>query len=112
MDRHGLHRAGALPLQLLEEVRGLEALRVAHTRRGRSGFAPRRLALATGVEARGDDRDHDFFAETVVEARPEDDVGLRVRHRADLLGGFRDFEQAQVGRALTLKQDALRAADV
>ena len=52
-----------------------------------------RLALAAAVEAGRDDGDHDLVAEALVEARAEDDVGLRVRGGADLLGGLGDLVQ-------------------
>ena len=52
------------------------------------------LALLAAVEAGRDDRDHDLVAEPLVEARPEDDVGLGVGRGADLLGGLGHLEQA------------------
>ena len=56
------------------------------------------VALAAAVEAGRDDRDHDLVAEPLVEARAEDDVGLRVGGRLDRLGGLGDLEQATGSR--------------
>ncbi len=52
------------------------------------------VALLAAVEAGRDDRDHDLVAEPLVEARAEDDVGLRVGGLADLLGRLGHLEQA------------------
>ena len=57
------------------------------------------VALAVAVEAGRDDRDHHLFAEPVVEARPEDDVRLRIGRGADLLGGLGHLEQAAGSRS-------------
>ena len=72
----------------------------------------RDVALLAAIEAGRDDRDHDLVAEPLVEARPEDDVGLRVGRGADLLGRLGHLEQAEARRAGDVEQDALGAGDV
>ena len=104
----------ALALELLEEVALARlagtAVGVVRPRRERRGDAA--SALAPAVEAGGDDRDHDLVAEPLVEARPEDDVRLRVGGGADLLGRLRDLEQATGWTTGDVEQDALGARDV
>ena len=100
----------ALPLELLEEValaRRADRRPAVHRRR----LASRWVGVATlaAVEAGRDDRDHDLVAEPLVEARAEDDVGLRVGGLLDRLGGLLDLEQRQGRRAGDVPQDALGA---
>ena len=54
----------------------------------------------------------DLVAEALVEARPEDDVRLRVGGGADLLGRLGHLEEGEVRRAGDVEQDPLGAGDV
>ncbi len=99
-----------LPLELLEEIARDPSRRIHRGRRRGSGGAARPGSLA--IEAGGDDGDLDFFAESFVEARAENDVRFRVGRGADFLGGLSHLEQRQVGAARHVEQDALGASDV
>src|SRR3954465_9106841 len=57
--------------------------------------AGRARARAPVVEARWDDGHAGLLALSLVEHRPEDDVGVRVRGALDDLGGLVDLEQAE-----------------
>ena len=54
----------------------------------------------------GDHRHPDLVAHVVVDHRAEDDVGVGVGHRVDDLGRLVDLEQAEVGPAGDVEQDA------
>src|SRR5712671_3276693 len=106
-------RLASLALELLEEIP------LARRPNGGRGLCrpvgcgvTHGLAPMAPIEAGRDDGDHHLFAEALIEARPEDDVGLRVRRRADLLRGLGDLEQAQARRAGDVEQDPLGALDV
>ena len=68
-------------------------------------------AGAVAVEAGGDDGDLELVAHALVDDGAEDDVGLRVGHLLDDLGRLVDLEEAQVGTAGDVEEDALGAAD-
>src|SRR5438045_4365915 len=88
-------RLEPLALELLEEITlARRAHGVLVDRRLGGLGVPGGVALAGAVEAGGDDRDHHLFAEPVVEARPEDDVRLRIGGGTDLFGGLGHLEEA------------------
>src|SRR5204863_7294157 len=118
VDSAGVETAGIvsgdepLALELLEEV-ALPALAVRGAGLadlpGRGGLVTGRGPLAGRVETGRDDRDLDLVAEPLVEARPEDDVGLGIGCGLDLLGCLGHLPQAQVWRAGDVEEDPLGA---
>ena len=71
----------------------------------RSHRCGRRLGLPP-LEPGGDDGDPHLFAHGLVDDAAEDDVGVGVGHAVDDLGRLVDLEQAEVGSAGDVEQDA------
>src|ERR1700756_15071 len=84
-------------------------------RRGENARGQVRLgagrSLLPALEAGGDHGDPHLVAHVVVDDGPEDDVGVRMGHRMDDLGGFVDLEQPEVRAPGDVEHHAARPLD-
>src|SRR4051794_13439076 len=87
--------------QILDRVRRLALL----------GLRPAGALAVPPIETSGDDGDLDLVAHLVVDHGAEDDVGVLVGDGVDDLGRGVDLEQAEIGRARDVEQDAAGAVD-
>ena len=70
-----------------------------------------RLASFGPLQPGRDQGDEDVVAERLAQARPEDDVRVRVGMLADLVGRLPDLAQAEIGRAGDVEEDPASSLD-